>query len=342
MKPVLLILSLLLVLVSCTGNTVPVNPSGRSLSSGTFGVGSTEFVWQDGSRDREVKVALWYPTFEASEPVKYLAFKGKAKKEATIIPGRHPLVIISHGTGSHRYAQFFMAEFLAARGVMVMSVEHPFDNAFDDRDTRTAANLWNRPVDISFALDSLLADSRLGSSVDQEKIGMIGHSIGGYTAFVIAGGIPNPERLAEYCSQHPEDSYMCYKFEGEKASPFRSKDLTTLRDDRIRAVFVMAPALGQAFGKSNMERVTVPVCLIASGRDEILPEPHNIGQYRKALPRQPEFHEFPGAGHFVYLPVCPLLVKALAMKACSDVGTPRQEIHPELNQLSLNFFTRHL
>lgn len=340
MKPFLVLFTLFTLLVSCTARDSAGPQPDPSLEFP--GAGITERIWTDQSRNRTLKAALWYPTREAPETVRYLAFRGYAKAEAAIPPGRYPLIIISHGTGSHRYAQFYMAEFLAARGYMVLSVEPPFDNAFDDKDTRTAANLWNRPGDISVALDRLVADEQLGAFVDQDRIGMIGHSVGGYTAVAVAGAVPDPARLDAYCEQYPEDRYMCCKAESQKTSPFRYKDMTTLWDKRIKAIFLMAPALGQAFGDGAMDRVTIPVCLIASGRDEVLPEPHNIGQYLKVLPRQPEFHEFPEAGHFAYLPVCPLVVKVVAMQACTDAGTPRQEIHPLVNRMSLDFFNRNL
>ncbi len=104
----------------------------------------------------------------------------------------------------------------------------------------------------------------------------------------------------------------------------------------------MAPALGQAFGKQDMKRVEIPVFMVASGNDDILPEPFNIQQYLKTLPKAPEFHEFPKAGHFVYLAECPMLVKLIAMTACRDSGTPRSEIHPKLRELSLSFFRHNL
>ncbi|MCP4022503.1 MAG: hypothetical protein GY729_11735 [Desulfobacteraceae bacterium] len=107
----------------------------------------------------------------------------------------------------------------------------------------------------------------------------------------------------------------------------------------MKAIFVMVPALGQAFGKKEMKRVDISVFLIASGKDEILPEPFNTEQYLKVLP---QYHKFSEAGHFVCLPECSMLVKVIAMQACRDVGTPRAEIHPELQRMSHSFLTKHL
>ncbi|MCP4020912.1 MAG: hypothetical protein GY729_03640 [Desulfobacteraceae bacterium] len=336
------VLLILMVSMACVSSETTVKKVDQESIRGKFEVGTKEMVYTDEQRQRQIKIAVWYPTMESSKQVKYLAFKGLAKKDAAISKGKFPLLIVSHGTGSHRFAQYYMSEFLAANGFMVVSIEHTHDNAFDDKDSRTAANLWNRPKDVTFVLDTIMEDTKFKNSIDEDKIGMIGHSAGGYTAFVIAGAVPNPGRLADYCSTHPEDDYMCFKFEDEKNSDYLSKDLTTLQDKRVRAVFVMAPALGQAFGKPEMEKVNISVFLVVSGKDEILPEPYNTKQYKKSLPKAPQYHEFPEAGHFVYLPECPMLVKVIAMQACRDVGTPRAQIHPHLKRMSLAFFKANL
>ncbi len=165
---------LFIMITSCAG-TDPAKTVEQIRMRGDFHAGTRELEYKDQKRNRNLKLTLWYPTIETSEQIRYLAFKGYAKKDAAIAQGNFPLIIISHGTGSHRYAQFYMAEFLASNGYMVASIEHARDNAFDDKDSRTATNLWNRPKDVSFILDRILSEYKM--SINQDKIGMIGQPL---------------------------------------------------------------------------------------------------------------------------------------------------------------------
>lgn len=321
----------------------PIDKVIHNPERGKFQIGVREFEWSDHERKRIIKVAVWYPTPESSEEIKYLAFKGHAKKDATVTKDHFPLILVSHGTGGHRYNQFYISEFLASFGYIVAAIEHPHNNAFDNKDQGTVSNLWHRPKDVSFVLDRLLNSQIISSHIKHEEIGFIGHSIGGYTGFVIAGAIPNFRLLIDYCQDHPEDHLMCQKAQVEQGLHTNyTFDFSKLRDQRVKALLVMAPALGQAFERRDMEKVDIPILLIASGQDEVLIKPYNILRYLKALPKDIQYVEFPKAGHYVYLHECPFIVGMIAGEACKDVGVSRSEIHPKLKKLCLEFFNSHL
>ncbi len=333
---------LILLLVGCSSVT-PLSKTLVAPERGKYQVGFRELEWTDNIRNRTIKVALWHPTYEPSNNIKYLAFEGFATMNTSVSKGRHPLLVVSHGTGGHRYNQFFMAEFLASFGYIVAAVEHPYNNSFDNKDQGRVANLWNRPKDISFIIDQLIDKSNLSSYIDKGRIGFIGHSIGGYTGFVLAGAIPDFQLVIKYCEQHPEDRLMCGTLasEQEKETNYLL-DFSKLSDQRIKALFLMAPALGQAFNNVNMKNVRLPIFLIASGRDEVLIKPYNIARYRNALRGKEQFIEFLNAGHYAYIHECPFIVNLIAGEACDDIGTPRSEIHPELRKHSLSFFNNSL
>lgn len=328
-------------LISCSSNISSQKiPDFQRL--GNYYAGYQELEFEDKARNRLIKTALWYPTHTPSKEVKYLAFKGFASKNAPLAEGSFPLLLVSHGTGGHRYNQYYLSEALASHGYIVAALEHPFNNAFDNQDQGTVANLWNRPKDVSFVLDQLLNNQDLTSMLNQNQIGFIGHSIGGYTGFVLAGAIPDLTLVIDYCREYPEDWLMCNKVEREMELPENDKlDFSVLVDTRIKALMLLAPALGQAFEKKDMVNVHRPVLLITSGQDEVLIKPHNIQRYLKALPESPKHETFPNAGHYVYLHECPIIVKIIAGSACRDIGTPRAEIHPQLQQIAVFFFHQH-
>lgn len=72
-----------------------------------------------------ISAALWYATTATSKTQRFGPFEVDAAVCAAPIPGRHALVLISHGTGAHERAHAWLAQRLAARGYMVLSVRHP-------------------------------------------------------------------------------------------------------------------------------------------------------------------------------------------------------------------------
>lgn len=115
-------------------------------------------------------------------------------------PAPAPLILFSHGLGNSRSGYSYLGNAWAARGYVVVFVQHTdsddslplpklFRAAFDHA-------VWrNRPLDITFVLDefgSSTADPVIASvarRIDMDRIGMAGHSYGAYTALVIAGGL---------------------------------------------------------------------------------------------------------------------------------------------------------
>jgi len=70
----------------------------------------------------------------------------------------------------------------------------------DNSEADLFVNLWNRSKDISIALDRALQEPELADHIDPEKVGVIGHSLGGYTALVLAGAKPDVGKLDKLCS----------------------------------------------------------------------------------------------------------------------------------------------
>lgn len=121
--------------------------------------------------------------------------------------GPFPLLMFSHGSDLDPHFYVSLTEYLASHGYIVVAPEHTGNRFVDnyasaitglgcgtllirpcrDADVKSAVD---RPRDIRFVLDQVLAgNASVGPAViDASRIGMYGHSFGGYTTLVVAGG----------------------------------------------------------------------------------------------------------------------------------------------------------
>ena len=87
-----------------------------------------------------------------------------------------------------------LCEGLAARGFVVVALDHPGDTLLDwmtGTAVDDATNEVQRVADVQFVIDALLADPpRLPplAEVDATQVAVVGHSYGGFTALAVAGG----------------------------------------------------------------------------------------------------------------------------------------------------------
>ena len=70
------------------------------------------------------------------------------------------------------------------------------------------------------------------------------------------------------------------------------------RDERVKAVFAMAPAVGPGFEPSALASVNIPIYIIASRDDEILNPDHHASHYAEHIPNA-ELNLLPVGGHFL-------------------------------------------
>lgn len=124
-----------------------------------------------------------------------------AKSAARPAHGRFPLVVLSPGFTMPRTELTSLAEDLASRGYVVALVDHTYENTgttFPDGRTLTCAICGRMPEggpeavpasrakDVSFVIDQLTAHPhpawRYSRMIDDDRIGMAGHSLGGAAA----------------------------------------------------------------------------------------------------------------------------------------------------------------
>lgn len=163
--------------------TGPSRPSSDSVSAewlqpGPYTVGQTDFVFIDDSRstadnrgvpgrpERELATTVWFPES---------------------LDGELPLIVHSHGILSSRSEMPYLMEALASHGYIVAAADYPLTSGSTEGGAN-ASDVINQPADISFLIDSLLglstADKPFTGSIDTNRIGLSGYSLGGLTTYL--------------------------------------------------------------------------------------------------------------------------------------------------------------
>lgn len=160
-------------------------------------------------------VAVWYPTSAAPAAMAYTPrFSGMVAKDAPVTKacgGSVPLVVFSHGDLACGIQSMSLTEELARHGYVVAAPDHA-DAAICHTEppapgSPTAASVtqpkilqpqnWDassrtdRRQDVEAVIDELLKDPEFSPVIDATKIGLAGHSLGGYTVVGMAGGWPS-------------------------------------------------------------------------------------------------------------------------------------------------------
>jgi pimeloyl-ACP methyl ester carboxylesterase len=114
-------------------------------------------------------------------------------------------------------------------------------------------------------------------------------------------------------------------------------------DRRIRAAVIAAPALGFTFDEAALSKADIPIQLWRAEDDVILPHPWYSEIVRVSLPRKPEYHVVPRAGHFDFLAPCTEKLASMAPQICvSREGFDRTEFHRRFNSDVIGYFKKFL
>jgi len=335
-----------------------------------IGVTTRDFIpaepydWR-GASTHALRAMIWYPAaLDAREEPQWIGpaivpfiSAGSAARDAAPAAGpRRPLILLSHGSGGMTSELAWLGTALAAHGFVVVAVNHPGNNALEDYTVEGSSLWWLRALDLGAVIDAALVDKTFGSQIDPARIGAAGHSLGGYTVIAVAGGITNPARLEAFCRSPAADA-SCKP--PPPAAEMRQKSLARLssdpdfrqryskadnsyRDERVRAVFTLAPGPGPIFTPESLGKIAIPVAIVVGSADEIVPPAAAAEALAKAIPHA-TLKLFPHAGHYVFIGSCTLIGRLVFRAACGDPdGADRDAVHAETIRLALDFFTANL
>ena len=312
----------------------PPNNLGPTGELGAFRIGLTTLALEDPTRlnvpgdgPRPLVTEIYYPTTDADivgveeefiSVVGIELFAIPAYRDVALVGGPHPVVLFSHGNEGIRLQSFFFASVLASHGFIVLSPDH-HGNTFVDTgagidDPNSAVN---RPLDMSFLIDEITTlNSDTGNffegAFDLAKIGMSGHSFGGYTTFALAGG---------------------------------SFSLGTFTDARVKAIFPQAPSAG-AFDPNFFATISVPTLIVGGSLDETTPF---VTDQQLPFDNMVSGASVVGlanvnnAGHFTFSSFCEVPADILAFlggfeEACEPRHIPWRHGQDLTMYLAVNFF----
>lgn len=234
----------------------------------------------------------------ASQDVAHVTIAGRNvalwKPSGTAPNAGYPLVLFSHGFGGCNTQSIFLMEALAQSGYFVLAPNHKDagcgtakqdeqgwypgkllggrkKNArpevpFRDDSQWTDQTYKDRYADIEAVLDAALRDKSFkGIAIDRTRIGIAGHSLGGYTALGMAGAWPS------------------------------------WKDARIKAVLALAAYNTPYASKGDLAHLNVPVMYQGGTRD--LGVTPTVKRFNGAYDHssKPKYYvEFDGAGHFAW------------------------------------------
>lgn len=309
-------------------------------ASRSLGVQTIEY--KDETRNRPVTVEIWYPT-EQTEPTDTPSdsvwIHPQEIRNASISSEqpKYPLLLMSHGHRGDRRERSWLANSLAKEGYIIAAVDHYGD-------TRSTFNplislrFWERPLDLSFVLNQILKDPSIQNRINPDQIGFIGYSLGGMTGLGLAGAKAKnvPETVLQSIKSQREITPKMI------AQIDFSKSEHSYLEPRIKAMLLICPATF-VYSPENLKTITIPIGLIATLDDEVLPHKYHSHQIIKyAIPRKLKIMR--KASHYSFLNrISETGKKFFQQHAQTDSPTyDRATIHKEVSLFAIDFFKETL
>ncbi|KMM17276.1 alpha/beta hydrolase [Synechococcus sp. GFB01] len=290
-------------------------------------------VWNltDAKRNRSFYVDVYIPSVTGSEPI--------------------PVIVFSHGLASRPEDFAAPLQQIASHGFLVVAPQHPGSDTIWlkemlqglHRDIFDVNDFTNRPKDISFVLDELERrnGTQFNGRLELRKVGIAGHSFGGYTALAVGGASIDPDNLRAECERPfaALDIALLLQCQALRIPP---EQLTNLQDSRAAAIFAANPVNRSIFGKQGIEKIRVPIVMASGSYDPATPPALEQAASFTWL-KAPEKYWLivEGQAHVNFNQIDPGIKKAI--ESITDITLPDQGlIGSYIQAISLPFFEVHL
>lgn len=314
---------------------------------------------RDATQQDRLRYTVWYPAAPGAreQPISIgppdapLFTVGSAAPDAAIVPGALPTLLLSHGNGGSARMMGWFGIAMARAGYLVIAVDHPGNNGVEPMTLAGSILIWERAEDLKAALVAVQADPQLGPHVDAARLGVAGFSAGGFTALAAAGARVDLPHLLAFCRASPDDGVCQPQLEmpdatlqariDAAATPTLAPYLAQAGDDHrvpgIRAAFLMAPAIVQAFTADALAGMTQPVSILLGDADTVAP-PSTNGEVLATHAPQATLRALRGVGHYDFLAACTALGQQQLPALCPP-PTTQAAAHAAAIEQALTLFT---
>ena len=319
---------------------VPPAPGDVGPGAPTYAVGrrTIQITTEPG---RTLTADVWYPAEAAAVAgvakstytFPGLAYTSTVAYDAPPVSasGPFPLVVYSHGSGGLRYVSAYLTEALAARGFVVVAVDHTGNTALDTFAKTTLPGkeiVRLRPVDIRAEIATMTAASTdpaspFAGAIDPTRVGLVGHSAGGAGVLGVAAG------------------------RGGLA-----------HDPGIKAVVGVGTYVDPV-SNAELAKIDVPAMLISGTLDTTTPTKTQTARAVQQISGRPLYWvDLKGGGHQSYTDVCyyqqiveatpnvaaPVAkaVKDFTKSACLPKFLPITEAHTLIDRYAIGFLERYV
>jgi len=263
---------------------------------GPYAVGrQTEQVTDPARADRTLTVEVWYPADDAGPPTPYELVPGvgfDADLSTVGAPpsaeGPFPVVVFSHGSGGLRQQSASIVETIASHGFVVVAPDHAGNTAVDrllGTSTSFEVSARNRVLDVRLLIDEVEAGRLADGVADPDRLAVMGHSFGGFTALAVAGGFEDIEP-----------------------------------DPRVDAIVPLAPASSR-ISDDALASIQVPMLIITGSDDRTTPVDDESTRPLELAGGPATLVEIIGGSHEVVTNICDILEAVSAPGAAVPEGT---------------------
>ena len=277
---------------------------------------------------------IWYPS---QQPSLDLHRYGELKEGGAFASGAvdcsttRPVVLFSHGNTGMGYQSYFLGEFLASHGYIVVAPNHVGNTIFDNDESRKPELILRRPQDISDAYDWLIEQSEFSDCIDPEGgFAVAGHSFGGYTVHSITGGYLDTDATLEHCAEY--GGWLCEHV--EEIATVSGAGIYDNTDERIWGAVSMTPAALETL-MGGIASISVPTLVLGGEYDTLTPvSPLVQAIYDFVGSERKNFAVLKKAGHYTFSNACDFLN---TYEDCGDEFLNTTEAHSLINTMTLAF-----
>ncbi|WP_395375208.1 alpha/beta hydrolase family protein [Marinicella sp. W31] len=268
-----------------------------------------------------VNSALWFPSERGIKILPYDdLFEATAYRDGDAIPGRFPLVVISHGSGGNSYSMSYLAEKLARSGCYVLSISHGKQTTGSER----WRELYLYPQRVYESVECLKEKKELSQHIDYSNIFLIGHSIGAYAAVIVTGTTPDFSEIGELRQvQHL----------------LKDIDFKQVHLPEVCGLVLLDPAISNAFNGQIMTNNTSAALIYSEYQDAAtMGDPI---RYKQLFSNLQACCELSGVGHYVYINKAPKILQKISPRVCGDFDGMRTMSHERISQTVGDFLTQN-